>query len=68
MSKYQLMQLLFSSKTELQKFPIREGSITRYIDGYISQIQREDGSGRSFNVTIRTPDLKTHTIHLRTID
>lgn len=68
MSKFQLMQLLFSAENEAVNFPIREGGITRYIKGYISQIQREDGSGRSFNITIRTPELTTHTFHLRTID
>ena len=37
----------------------------RFRRGHLMSVQREDGSGRSFNLTIGTPQHTTETFHLR---
>ena len=37
------------------------------VTGYIDSIQREDGSGRSFNITLKT-DKGKKTVNIRTVD
>jgi hypothetical protein len=36
------------------------------VAGILTSVQREDGSGDSFNVSIRTPNGQIRTIHIRT--
>ncbi len=67
MTKYQLMQLLFATEQPI----ITINGLT----GTLVYIEREDGSGSSFNVAIRVEaELCGHTItrivknHVRTVD
>jgi len=59
MTKYTLFTLLATSEA-------KEVTING-ISGYLSAIQREDGSGSSFNVTLNTSKGK-QTVHVRTVD
>jgi hypothetical protein len=70
MTKMQLCNRLFSSVhgDNWQTWQASDGTI---YEGYLDSIQREDGSGSSFNVTINlsvADGYKTVTFHLRTID
>jgi hypothetical protein len=59
MTKYTLFSLLAASNAE----PVTINGIK----GYVSAIQREDGSGRCFNVTLNTSKGK-QTVFVRTVD
>lgn len=65
MTKFNLMRLLFSNGAIAWKFTSSGGTVYR---GYLLSVQREDGSGSSFNVEIVDGDYKHHIFHLRTID
>lgn len=64
MTKYQLFQALATRGTELSECTASNGRVYR---GILQTVEREDGSGHSFNVTLDTCNGKT-TIHVRTSD
>jgi hypothetical protein len=64
MTKWFLSKVLFGEEPMPQSFTASDG--TRYF-GILQSIEREDGSGRSFNVTIANQSGKA-TFHLRTTD
>lgn len=65
MSKWQLFNLLAERMPEQpHSFYGSDGLVYR---GWLQSIQREDGSGSSFNVTVADRE-GTYTFHLRTKD
>lgn len=64
LTKYQLTQLLFTKSPDPIHFHDSQGQ--QYF-GLLQSVQREDGTGSSFNVTIAGHG-GTATFHLRTID
>lgn len=60
MTKYQLTTLLFMKGCARIDH--------KGIVGYLVNVEREDGSGRIFNLTVRTDDGKTVKLCVRTID
>ena len=66
MTKWYLFSLL--SQEGSKTATIRDVNYN-YHDGIVVGIEREDGSGRSFNVKLyRSSDQKQVNIHVRTID
>jgi hypothetical protein len=71
MSKYELLTALFSKGPHAAWYESSNGK--RYF-GTLESVQREDGGGSSFNVTIHTVGTASQvggkyvTLHLRTID
>lgn len=64
MTKHQLMQALFATSTEAQRIIIEGVEFAS-----ITSVEREDGSGHTFNVTGYQPDYGTKTtVFVRTID
>lgn len=59
MTKAQLMAMLFAPTP---RKPVTVEGVT----GHVSAVQREDGSGRSFNVTLDTKDGQK-TVYVRTV-
>lgn len=71
MTKYQLMALLFQSSKTQASIPVGKLNGTNSdFQCYIEAIEREDGSGSSFNVRVRLlgNEQPTTTIHIRTVD
>jgi len=65
MTKKELMSMLFCDGRQTNTFT----SNGRQLFGVVKSIQREDGSGSSFNVGIWNHDTqRQETIHVRTID
>jgi hypothetical protein len=65
MTKYQLIKLLFDSHGgQANWFTASNGK--RY-HGILQSIQREDGSGESFNLTVNSGG-REFTFHVRTVD
>jgi hypothetical protein len=65
MSKWQLASLLFTAQAK--QVGICDTYGTTHC-GFLSKIEREDGSGSSFNVTIRDEQGERKTFHVRTSD
>lgn len=71
MTKYQIASFLFARNVDgIHTIVATDGKI---YTGFIQSIEREDGSGRSFNVCIHCVQYPTHcglmrTVHVRTID
>ena len=65
-TKHQLVSLLFQADSK----PITLASLNgrKAIHGIVTAIEREAGSGSSFNVSLRLPNGGIETIYLRTID
>jgi hypothetical protein len=61
MTVYQLTQVLAARANHQVALP--DGR-----RGYLRSIEREDGSGRSFNLYVNVGNGKTESIHVRTID
>jgi hypothetical protein len=72
MTKFQLADILFNQGT--RAFNLMDSRGTPWNSCYVSSIQREDGSGKSFNITIDIrdswggPGTSRKVIHVRTID
>lgn len=64
MTRYQLMSIMFSNTGHECLFRDSQGK--EYM-GYLMSMEREDGSGRCFNLTIRTKQGEM-TIFVRTQD
>lgn len=65
MTKFQLFNLLAAEYTMIHDF-VSSGQF--HYRGILRSIEREDGSGSSFNVTIDTGNGNGATFHIRTID
>lgn len=66
MTKMQLMAMLFANEFQAHEWRRASGHI---VYGQLQSIQREDGSGSSFNVTIWNQETcSSETLHVRTID
>lgn len=68
MTKFHLASLLFMSRYPANHATTIVASNGEHYTGFLCAIEREDGSGQSFNVTFRTPRGDRITIHVRTID
>jgi hypothetical protein len=64
MTKWELYNLLGAEHTMPHPFTASDGA--RYV-GILQAVEREDGSGRSFNLRIANQSGEI-TVHLRTID
>ena len=60
MSKFNLFMLLVAPSSK----PVTIAGVM----GYLESIEREDGSGSSFNVTLTLLNGKRKTVYVRTID
>lgn len=66
MTKFQLATLLFTSSAK--EISIMDSNGTTH-HGYVSSVEREDGSGSSFNITLRDGRGGGRcTLHVRTSD
>lgn len=65
MNRFDIALCLFASEAPLRTIASTNGKV---YTGYIKAIEREDGSGRSFNVTLGIVDGRTVTVHIRTED
>ena len=67
MTKWYLVSMLFLSSQGDQFRTIRLPN-GLYIDVQLLAIEREDGSGSSFNLKVRRKDGSVETVHVRTLD
>lgn len=65
MTKNRLSSMLFGKMDDAQFFTSSSG---KHYVGYLISVQKEDGSGSSFNITINGCDNKSYTFHIRTVD
>lgn len=65
MTKYQIAELLFTPRAREVGITDSQGTTHH---GYLSKVEREDGSGSSFNVTMRDEQGERCTFHVRTSD
>jgi len=65
LTKWYLFSLLALPSVQTSTIKLPSGA---YIDGIVLAVEREDGSGQSFNVCVRYTDGSVHVHHVRTID